>query len=210
MNLADDRVFRPISGISSADRDDRRFRLIYHGTLARRYGIDLALRALDLVRREIPEVHLTVHGLGEYLEPLLHLAGELGLNGHVTFSTQRVPTAELSRLITSADVGIVPYRRDVFTDGILPTKLMEYAALGIPAIVGRTPTISGYFDETMVEFFTAGDVEDLARCIRTLYQNRSRLEELGRNIQGFNQHYNWSSHKIEYVNLVKRLAENKL
>src|SRR5438874_8438514 len=30
------------------------------------------------------------------------------------------------------------YRRDVFTDGILPTKLLEYVALGIPAIVART------------------------------------------------------------------------
>ena len=73
--------------------------------------------------------------------------------------------------------GLVPYRRDVFTDGILPTKLMEYAALGIPTVVARTPSISAYFDETMVEFFTAEDVEELAHYIRTLYYDQARLNE---------------------------------
>src|SRR2546422_5404379 len=30
------------------------FQLLYHGSLTYRYGLDLAVRALDLVRKEIP------------------------------------------------------------------------------------------------------------------------------------------------------------
>jgi glycosyltransferase involved in cell wall biosynthesis len=112
----------------------------------------------------------------------------------------------LPALIASADLALVPYRCDVFTGGILPTKLMEYAAMGIPALVARTPVISAYFDETMVEFFTPENIQELVARIRSLYHNRARLDELARNICKFNQRHNWASQKTEYVDLVRRLA----
>ena len=206
MNLADGQFFSPSPSTKASKKNNGHFHLIYHGTLAKRYGIDLALQAIVLVRREIPGVHLTIHGRGDYLETLRQLADELGLDGNVHFNDQFLSIDQLSKLIASADVGVVPYRRDVFTDGILPTKLMEYAALGIPAIVSRTPTISAYFDETMVEFFTAENVEELAQSIQMLYDDRTRLGELASNIQKFNQRYSWAAQKTGYVNLVKGLA----
>jgi glycosyltransferase involved in cell wall biosynthesis len=207
MNVADSKLFRR-DAIEVRSSQDGRFHLFYHGTLAQRYGIDLALRAVARLRHELPDVHLTIHGRGEFLGDLRRLAQELELGECVRFSTDYMPMEELPALIASANLALVPYRRDVFTDGILPTKLMEYAALGIPAIVARTPGISAYFDKTMVEFFTAEDVEELARCIQTLYHNRTRLDGLAHHIQKFNQRYNWASQKVEYVNLVKGLAQH--
>ncbi|HSB67284.1 MAG TPA: glycosyltransferase family 4 protein [Anaerolineales bacterium] len=209
MNLADGRIFTSSLKQYATTSNNGRFHIIYHGQLTQRYGIDLLLRALDLVRRDIPEVTLTVHGRGEYLDTLLQLANELGLSNHIEFSDHYVPTAEMPNLICAADVGVVPYRRDIFTDGILPTKLMEYAALGMPAIVARTPCITAYFDETMVEYFAAEDIEDLARCIKSLYHNRLHLSDIARSIQKFNECYNWTSHQNVYVNLVKELTLHK-
>lgn len=116
------------------------------------------------------------------------------------------PVSELPGFIPSADVGIVPYRRDIFTDGILPTKLMEYTALGVPAIVARTPAIEAYFDNTMVEFFTAGNVKELATAIRNLYQNQTRLQTLVQQSDKFNQCYNWTKQAADYTTLVEKLG----
>jgi glycosyltransferase involved in cell wall biosynthesis len=206
MNVADDRIFHRTSAIALSARNDDRFNLIYHGNLTRRYGIDLAIQAVNLVRQKIPEIHLTIHGWGRYLETLIELADELDLREHVYFSSRAVPAAELPQLIRKADVGVVPYRRDVFTDGILPTKLMEYAALGMPVIAARTPAITAYFDEKMVQFFTPEDPDDLARCILTLYSDRKRMEQLAEGTEKFNQRYNWTKLGAEYVALVERLG----
>jgi glycosyltransferase involved in cell wall biosynthesis len=204
MNVADDRIFRQVTTHSASDRDGA-FRLIYHGTLARRYGLDIALRALSIVRESIRDIHLTIHGNGEYRSELEELVDELRLQDCVEFSSRFVPTDELPGLLMKADLGIVPYREGVFTGGILPTKLMEYAALGIPAIAARTPAISAYFDDTMVSYFAPGDVEDLARRISELYRNWTRLAELTRNVQQFTQRYNWTTEGSGYVALVERL-----
>lgn len=203
MNVADNRIFhqRPLSELS-----DGSLHLIYHGTLTYRYGIDLALHAVAQAKAEVPSLRLTIHGRGEYLPELKRLAAELDLQEVVDFSTGLLPMDELPRLLASADVGLVPYRRDLFTDGILPTKLMEYAALGLPAIVARTPAIEAYFTKDMVEFFEAGNVDALTSCIVRLARDRNRLAELARNIVSFNCRRNWAGQRANYLSLVAYLA----
>jgi glycosyltransferase involved in cell wall biosynthesis len=222
MNVADDRIFHrhaagngdsgqhgPETGSASKAKDDGCLHLIYHGTIDQRYGLDLALRAINLVRQTAPNVRLTIHGGGEHRRTLIRLSDELGLQDCVHFSTHFVPTADLPKLLKQADLGIVPYRNGVFTGGILPTKLMEYAALGIPAIAARTPAVAAHFDETTVQLFTPGDVDELAHCILTLYRDRTRLANLARNIEKFNERYNWPDQRTTYLQLVNRLIEPK-
>ena len=206
MNVADDRVFRAENEPETPARKDEGFTLVYHGNITWRYGIDLAVRAVDRVRNEIPQIHFLIHGHGDYRDQLARLIDELGLQNHVTFTTRAMPTLELPKLIRKANVGVVPYRRDVFTDGILPTKLMEYAALEIPVITARTPAIEAYFDSTMVQFFEPDSVDDLARCILELFNDREHLAELKNGIRRFNDRYSWSRTGAEYVELVSTLA----
>lgn len=204
MNVADTRIFtRSADGERATTSDD--FHLFYHGTLTQRYGVDVALRAVAKVRYQIPGIRFTIHGSGEYLPALQQLAAELDLGNYVRFSMQSVPTTDLPRMIQSADVGLVPYQRDVFTDGILPTKLMEYVALAVPVIAARTPAIEAYFDNTMVQFFTPGDVNELAQCIVALYHNRQRLHTYAQNAERFNQRYNWPEVSAGYLALIDQL-----
>ena len=126
MNVADDQIFSAQARNGQKGRHENGgFRLIYHGTFAYRYGIDLAIRAVRLLKDEIPGIHLTLHGDGEFRLALQELVKELGLERQVQFSTLFIPTTELPKLLLEADVGVIPYRRNIFTDGILPTKLME-------------------------------------------------------------------------------------
>lgn len=207
MNVADPRYFNDQVVEDCPKQNDSYFRLIYHGTLTQRYGVDLALRAVAQARDKFPDIQLTIHGRGEYLEVVRHLIDELALEDCVHLSTSFLPISELPKLIKSGHVGLVPYRRDVFTDGILPTKLMEYTALGVPAIASRTPGITDYFDESMVEFCVPESVDDLARCICRLGDNRERLNDLANNARRFNQTYNWTTQAAKYGGLIEKLAK---
>lgn len=206
MNVANDRIFQRQVRSNLPSGNGQPFRLIYHGTLAERYGIDLAIRAVDQLRASIPNIHLTIHGKGEYLETLVQLKDQLDLDQYVVFSTQYMPIADLPKLIGKAHVGLVPYRQDIFTDGILPTKMMEYVAVGIPMVAARTAAISAYFDENMVRYFTPGDVNDLANSILSLYLNQDLIKQLPINADQFSQRYNWKQMAGFYVESVERLG----
>lgn len=208
MNVADERIFHPPEGgpLRSVEKDG--FRLIYHGGMHERYGLDLVIWAIDQIRHDIPHIHLTLIGQGEYLPHLVLMVEDLGLSQYIMIGQPHL-AEELPGIICSCDLGVVPYRNDEFTDGLLPTKLMEYAALGVPAIASRTTAIEAYFSDTMVEFFEPGNVADLARCIRKLYNERDRLGELAQGCRKFNQRYNWAKISEEYVELLEQLRNGK-
>jgi len=129
----------------------------------------------------------------------------LGVNG-VTHFHGHVPIEAIPGLIRTADIGVVPVRRDVFTDTILPTKLIEYAYLGIPAVVARTSTIGEYFDADMVAFFESGNAEDLARQVLALHRNREKGRALVARSRRFLEAHNWSHEKQVYRALIDRLV----
>jgi phosphatidylinositol alpha-1,6-mannosyltransferase len=179
--------------------------MIYHGAIVPRYGLDLVLEAMVLVRHEIPGIHFTILGGGEYMATLRRMTEELDLSDHVAFENGRTAD-KLPAIIRTANLGVVAYRNDVFTDSLLPTKLMEYAAMGMPAIAARTTAIEATFGGTNVAFFEPGDVEDLAQCMRTLHNAPDRLADLARGSARFNERYNWTKLGAEYADLVESLG----
>lgn len=151
MNLPDDRIFAQRSPIPIKPFDSL-FVLVYHGTLARRLGLDIAIQAAARARDAIPHLELRIIGAGEERERLIQLRGQLGLEKVVTFSEGFVPVEQIPTLIADADLGLIPLRIHSGTDIMLPTKLLEYVTAGIPCVVPRTGTITRYFDENMVRF----------------------------------------------------------
>jgi glycosyltransferase involved in cell wall biosynthesis len=209
MNLADDRIFNtPKPIVTQPDGASGRFELFYHGALFDRYGLDLILAAMVRLLPQIPELHLTLIGKGPYRDTLAAMIKELGLVQAVTLEPYMM-LEELPARIIQADLAIVPYRDDVFTQELLPTKLLEYAALGIPTVVSRTMAISVHFDETMVKFFEPGNVEELAACILAFYQDRALLAHYAANIQRFNQRYNWPRQSQAYLQLLDNLTKHR-
>ena len=204
MNVPDNQLFYTLNSNNPRAQTRQEFQLVYHGSMHERYGLDLAVQAIDRVRHEIPEVHLSLIGDGPFLPVLKAMVSDLDLNEYIHFEPLRL-AEELPGIIRSCDLGIVPYRSDIFTDGLLPTKLMEYAALGIPAIAARTTAIREYFSGANVELFEPGNVEDLARCIMSLYHDPERMANLARGSQNFNQRYNWAKIGDAYVALVSKL-----
>jgi glycosyltransferase involved in cell wall biosynthesis len=202
MNLADGRLFRrrpaiPHSGI----------RLVYHGTFTHRYGVDVAIEAIALARHDVPDIHLSLLGAGETRDELMDLRRHLGLEACVEVSDGMLDAALLPERIASADIGVVPNRSNVFTDGILPTKLLEYVAMGVPVIVSETPGISAYFDPSMVRFVAPGDPRSLADAIIELAGDRDRRAALVAAADVFGKRFTWEDHSLEYIEMIGRLID---
>jgi glycosyltransferase involved in cell wall biosynthesis len=204
LNVPDHRIFkRP-----APPPQDGKFRLIYHGTLPKRAGLDVAIRAVAHARKEIPNLHFLIIGSGDTRETLAQLVADLDLAGCVEFMPN-VPVEKLPALISRSDVGIVPYTADAFTRYVLPTKLLEYAAIGIPAISSRLCTVEAYFDSSMVTFFEPGNDVELAGEILRMYRDPALRQALAARAGRFTELYNWPEQRKVYYQLVDLLVPGR-
>jgi glycosyltransferase involved in cell wall biosynthesis len=203
MNAPDGEIFRPTERYY-ANGKNAPFNLVCHGTLTRRLGLDLAIEALALVHPRIPAATLTVIGAGDFLDQARALTNRLGLNDCVRFEGL-VPIDRLPALLSHADVGLVPNRPNSATHLMLPVKLLDYAALGIPTIAARLSTIEHYFGDDAVRYFDAGQSAQLAAAIEELYRNPERRAALAANAQRVVERIGWPAQRVEYYRVIDAL-----
>ncbi len=202
MNSPDARIFTTHSNEHSRPNE---FTMVCHGTVTARLGLDLAIRAVDTVKANIPEIRLKVIGQGDQIAESRALVDRLGLTDRISFMNL-VPVEQLPALLTTADVGLVPYRPSSATHLMLPVKLLDYVTLGIPVIAARLRTVEYYFGGGAVELFDPGNVLDLARAILLLYRNPSlRCQVVDRATQAL-ERLNWKSQRREYLRTIDSLV----
>ncbi|MFW6180406.1 MAG: glycosyltransferase family 4 protein [Spirochaetota bacterium] len=194
---------RPVSGAGGE------VTLVYPGTFSHLHGVDVAVRAMALVRQELPRARLMLYGrFGSraYYEYIRALMEELELDGAVAVRDP-VPPERLMDIYARADIGLVPKRRGIFSDRAFSTKIFDYLAVGIPVIASRTTVDEYYFDDTQIMFFNAGDHRDLARKIVDLCANPEKGRLLARNARRFLLDNNWEARQKDYLDLVQGLSD---
>ena len=213
MNVPDDRIFameiRETGKLPAlkGPTEPTPFKLVYHGTIVARYGLDVMLRAVARLRASVPGLRLAIYGKGDDLPRLRDLSKTLGLDDIVYIHGKHVPTEELPHTLIQHDLAVVPNLSNPFTDYVLPTKLMEYAALGIPAVVARTPVVAQYFDDQMVRYFQPGSDAELAVAIAALANDPAARRALARTAHvRFTQQYNWTTMKLTYYAVADQLC----
>lgn len=111
-------------------------RLLYCGGLAAWQGVQFALEALALYRRDFPaQLKIVGPARPRQRKPLENLAFELGVWEHVEFH-HPVPRDELAQLHHQADAILAPLTRNDrnTTQGCCPLKVLEAMACGVPLV----------------------------------------------------------------------------
>jgi glycosyltransferase involved in cell wall biosynthesis len=201
MNAPDPRLFaRATDGAARAG-----FTFVYHGTISQRHGLDVAVRAVALARRSHDDIRLEVVGDGDGVAAVRSLAAELDLGDAVVVTEGRFPAEDLQPLFGRASAGVVPLSHDVFTRYMLPVKLLEYVALGLPVICSRTDTVEAYFNDTMVSFVEPGNVDDLAEKLVALRADEGLRRSLVANANAFLDEHSWERERERYYSVIDSL-----
>jgi glycosyltransferase involved in cell wall biosynthesis len=197
MNYPDPAIFRE----RERQRKDGRFVVLYPGTINYHQGIDLAVRAFALLRTDAPLADFHIYGDGPDREAVEQLVRDLSLQQRV-FIHDLVPITQVAEIMSEADLGVVPKRRDSFGDEAFSTKSLEFMALGVPIVMANTTIDTRYFNSSVVAFFESGSEEDLARVILHLYRDRDALRDLAAQAKLFVAQHTWDKKKGDYFELL--------
>ncbi len=181
-NSCEKQLFKPSRNGQPPSPEDE-LRLIFHGTIIERYGIDTAIRAIHFLLRSRKKIRLDIYGEGEHRTQLEEMVRRLDLGDAVRFHGY-IPPEEIPGKIAEAHIGLIPYKKDIFTDLMLPNKLFEYVAMKKPFIVSPIRAILDHYPESLLNTFPSESEYDLAREVIRIQENgeesRRRADELYR------------------------------
>ena len=143
------------------------------------------LRAMVLLRDEIPDAHLRIVGDGPELGNLASLAGELQLDGSVTFHGAIPDDADLRRCYAEADIFCLPSLQEGF--GIV---FLEAMAAALPIVAARAGAVPEVVPDGEVGWLVPpADPPALAAALLTLVRDPAMRRSMGasglRRVQDF-------------------------
>jgi glycosyltransferase involved in cell wall biosynthesis len=207
MNAVDEARFATatpaVAPTKSADLS--KFVMIYHGTLTRIYGLDIAIEAFATVHRDMPGAEIWILGSGPEQASLAALATHHGITQKVKLFGQ-VKSSEIPRWLAQSDAGILPIRHDALLEFAFPNKLPEYIIMGKPVMVSRLKALKHYFSESAVAFAEPNDTADLAAQMVRVYKDRDLRGQLAAQARTEYAPIRWDVMKARYLTLIERLT----
>lgn len=181
--------------------------LVYIGVMGPQDGVDLAIRAMHhiVAGRGRTDVGLTLIGDGDAAPELRRLTRELGLDEYVHF-TGRAPDDLVTRLMSTADVGLSPDPKNPLNDVSTMNKTMEYMAFELPVVAFDLVETRVSAQDAAV-YATPNDVAEYGDAILALLADDVRRKEMGaRGRRRVEDVLAWRNQIPAYVGVYDRLV----
>lgn len=155
------------------------FVVTYVGTHGMMHGLSAVLRAAKLLQDD-ERIRFLFVGDGAERASLLKLKEELGLSNVMMLPQQ--PRERAIELLRISNLALVPLRKIEVLKTVLPSKIPEAMAAGIPILLG----VQGEAQELVEEVHAGVCVEpensrEMAEAVRSLASDPQRCRQLGEN-----------------------------
>ena len=204
MNSADARLFDPARHERRPFMADGRLKLVHHSNLQRIYGLDVAIMGLAAVRADLPWT-LDVFGDGPW-RPRIEAAIERTGTADRVALHGRVPMDDLPALLADADIGLVPSLAEPYLEYSLSTKLLEFAAMGVPTIASDLATFRHHFTDAAMHFVPGSDPSAIARAVEHRADHPDATMAMGLEARRQAAAYDWEVQKTRYLEIVGRMC----
>ncbi len=207
MNCPDERLFGPARWRGWTPDGEVVFG--YHGLVAPRHGLPNAVTALAALRAELPGARLWIRGSGDGLAALREQVASSGLDGAVDLPSRLLSVPEIAAEVGNVHIGLVPSQPDPWTDDVLPTKLLEYASLGIPVISFRNPVIERYFPDDSLSYVDPASPANLRGAMLDLARNPEKAKAQAARASQVMAGLGWAAQRQVYFEVVDRMTARR-
>jgi glycosyltransferase involved in cell wall biosynthesis len=189
-----------------------RYLAAYIGVMGPQDGVDIVVRAADVIVHDLKreDIAFTLIGKGDCFDQLVALRDGLKLNGHVEF-TGRAPDDLVSKVMSTADIGLSPDPMNPLNDLSTMNKTMEYMSFELPVVAFDLRETRVSAADAAVYVKPTGDperdVRDYAQAILDLIddvEERARMSKLGR--ARVEEELAWPHQQRAYLGVYARLA----
>jgi glycosyltransferase involved in cell wall biosynthesis len=151
------------------------------------------------------DINFTLIGSGDCFDDLVALSERLDVTDFVTF-TGRIPDAEVSAILSTADVGISPDPKNPLNDLSTMNKTMEYMTFALPVVAFDLHETRISAGDAAV-YATPNEVAELAQLLVDLVDDEPRRRSMGTAGRArIEQELAWDHQAPRYVAVYEQLT----
>jgi glycosyltransferase involved in cell wall biosynthesis len=191
---------------SIAERFTGRFVLCYLGGFERHRGLEMAVEAMPLLARLVPQSLLLLVGGGSTEAALRAMAERLGVSDRVVFEGWQ-PFHRFPSYIQASQVCLIPHVRNDHTDTTIPHKLFQTMLLGRPVLVSDCRPLRRIVEETGCGLIVpSGDAEAFAAAAAALADTKLREPMAAAGRRAVLERYHWGRDAATLLEVYQSLA----
>jgi glycosyltransferase involved in cell wall biosynthesis len=171
------------------------FQIVYLGNVYSPYRLDIVIEALRILKEKGREdgnrYMLMIVGGGD-IKRILDYASNIDVKEMVNYVGRFNNPIEIAKILSAADVGIIPYDDNPLWKRTLSTKLFEYCACALPVIatVTKDSILAKYIKENQIGFVVPPlDSKSLANSIESMYDEPKLRSIISLNALHFAEKY---------------------
>lgn len=188
--------------------NDYRIIMLYVGYVNGGRGLDTVIKAIPQLKQKQIDVQLIIAGDGEYLKDLKEIAQKKQISQHISFLGW-VDFKIVPKLISKADICIVPHDATDFVNSTIPNKLFDYMACQKPVIVSDATPLSRIVRETNCGVvFKSKNPQDFAAKFMHLTDPCVRRQKGDNGANAVQLKYNWAHDSLILKDIFKNF-QNK-
>ena len=180
--------------------------LVYTGAVEWWSGLDLVIKAMAKVKKDIPELRLLIigHCYPQYLNYLFKVAEGLGIKENIKY-IGRKPYKELPFYLKRADIGLAVFSPVHLRKYAFSLKVIEYMAAGLPVIITKDLQTT-----LIVEKYKCGEIVDyneeaIAKAIVILFTNKNKYQEYVQNAIKCGRIFDWQVLLNQFYNEITKI-----
>ena len=175
--------------IEKVEQKSEDFDVIYVGRLISHKNVDVLLKTLYVVKKEIPDIKCGIIGDGPEKRNLISLSKKLDLDNNVIFFGFVERDEDVYSYMKASKIFVLPSTREGF-----PNTILEANSCGLPAIIVKHEKNAGVgvVKNGYNGFILDLSLEEMAEKIIYLLQNGEEISRLSENAREFAREYDWS------------------
>lgn len=142
--------------------------LVFLGTTYEFSQLDLLIKRIPQVCKEMPNLKLMIIGAGELDQSIQAKIKEFGLQGRV-ICCGMIDYSELPKYLSLAKLALLPFQINGITRDIIPIKILQYLSSSLPVVSTPLPDVVTHFPSQVsgIVYSRSDDVDALMSAIQS-------------------------------------------
>jgi len=183
--------------------------IVFIGTFFDFSGVDDVLEDFVQIKKAIPDAKLLYVGDGPLKNKLDEFISKNGLEDDVKI-TGFVDFNRVPDYINLAQVGIIPFKLWDVTAEIMPTKILQYLACGLPVVSTPLPGLMGVIEGEEQGVIYAQQGDEYIRALINIISDEKMAQKIGQNgLKYVVENHSWESSTRRLENILLEEVNRK-